>query len=109
MSIYVFRFPVPDLRTNSDDNDSFWYKRDVYNDLLFIELTEMSTQSRESSHQVARSFELQCKSVRVVFQVIISVFLFLYCDDFYQFGVEINLVPLSLLWFLIFIPKYSIV
>lgn len=66
--IFKLRFPIPDMRTEIEDDQSYWRRRDVYSDILFVELTETTVQSIPG-HQLTQNYETQCKSVRVLFQV----------------------------------------
>jgi hypothetical protein len=67
--LYCGRFPIPDMRNESESDNRFWYYRDVYGDILFAELSEVTVQSVMTSHQLAQSYEFQAKSVLISFQV----------------------------------------
>ncbi|XP_065221759.1 autophagy-related protein 2 homolog A [Planococcus citri] len=65
--VLKLRFPVPNLRSELLPERSYWHKREVYGDILFVELSETSFQNM-SGHQLTQNYEMQCKSVRVLFQ-----------------------------------------
>ncbi len=60
---------MPDLRSDFSDTNSFWYQRNIYNDILYADLAEVTVQSLDTTQHLDKSLELQCKSVRISFQV----------------------------------------
>ena len=68
LSLFLFRFPVPDLRPLHDMSRAPWWKRSVRSDYMMVQMTDAQVHSTvdSRSHYLAKH-ELQCRRLSLLY------------------------------------------